>query len=218
MLDRESTKGPSFVMEAQAIESEPGRPTYQLLLIAAAAIFLVLPLVTTFNEFLVRIVINLKLDALLREWVVPLEAKLIAVLVGSLGLGTITTSDTVYLLGSGRSVGVYISWNCVGWQSFILFIITLFTGLQGGYTRRSKIETITLGLLGTFLVNLLRIASVCLIAFYLGQFSAIIFHDYGGTIIILLWLFAFWYFTYNYVLESAPVEAAGEMELTHTEE
>jgi exosortase/archaeosortase family protein len=90
----------------------------------------------------------------------------------------------------------------VGWQSFILFLITLLTGLQGSYTRRSKVETVILGFLGTFLVNLWRISVVSLVAFYVGQLPAVIFHDYGGTILILLWLFAFWYFAHGYLLEA----------------
>jgi len=55
-------------------------------------------------------------------------------------------------------------------------------------------------------VNLLRISVVCVVAYYVGQLPAVIFHDYGGTILILLWLFAFWYFEHRYLLEPFEYE------------
>lgn len=202
---------------ALAHQDQAERPTYQLLVVAAAVIFLVLPLVTTFNEFLTSVVMRLGLDRIL-QWVVPVETRMVAALLRPLGIQVGASDTSVYLATRSRSTIIYIAWNCVGWQSFILFAITLLTGLQGPYTLRSKIESVVLGFLGTFLVNLLRIASVCVVALCFGQLPAIIYHDYGGTIIILLWLFAFWYFTYNYVLEPAPVEADEEMELAYPEE
>jgi exosortase/archaeosortase family protein len=132
---------------------------------------------------------------------------MIAVILGFFGIEASVSETSLYLLKGAITLPIYISWNCVGWQSFILFAITLITGLQGSYTRRSKVETVILGFLGTFLVNLLRISIVCLVAYYVGQLPAVIFHDYGGTILILLWLFLFWYFAHGYVLE--PIEGKG---------
>jgi exosortase/archaeosortase family protein len=78
--------------------------------------------------------------------------------------------------------------------------------LQGDrYSNFSKAKTWLLGFLGTFLVNLFRIAIVALISFYFGQNVAIIFHDYGSTIVVLAWLFIFWRFSYSYILEEKLV-------------
>lgn len=91
----------------------------------------------------------------------------------------------------------------MGWQSLLFFIITAFVGLQGDrYSNLSKFKALIIGLLGTFLVNLFRITIVTLIAFYFGQSVAIIFHDYGSTLVVIAWLFVFWWFVYSYVLES----------------
>lgn len=185
---------------------ESERSTYQLLLILTSVILLVLPFVTTFNEFLTRVVMNLGLDAVLEGWVVPTEVRMIAVILRLFSIQASVSQTSLYLVKGSSSLPVYISWNCVGWQSFILFAITLLTGLQGPYTRRTKVETMLLGLLGTFWVNLLRIAAVCVVAFFWGQLPAVIFHDYGGTIIILVWLVFFWYFATTFVLEGEWVE------------
>lgn len=185
---------------------EGERGTYQLLLILTSVILLILPFVTTFNELLTRVVMSLGLDAVLEGWVVPTEVRMIAVILRLFGIQASVSQTSLYLVKGSSSLPVYISWNCVGWQSFILFAITLLTGLQGPYTRRTRVETTLLGLLGTFWMNLLRIAAVCVVAFFWGQLPAVIFHDYGGTIIILVWLVFFWYFATTFVLEGEWVE------------
>lgn len=97
---------------------------------------------------------------------------------------------------------IEIAWNCIGWQSLLFFIITTFVGLQGDrYTNFSKVKALMIGMLGTFLINLFRIAVVAVIAFYFGQNIAIIFHDYGSTMVVIIWLLGFWWFSYSFVLE-----------------
>ncbi len=189
--------------EIQAAPAGRGQFTYQMILLLAAGMLLVLPFITTFNELLTRMVMNLQLDWILESWVVPTEVRFIAVLLRPFGISAMVSDAALYLPKSGSDfpIPVYISWNCVGWQSFILFGITMVTGLQGPYSRGRKIQVIGLGLLGTFWMNLLRMTSVALVAYYLGRLPAVIFHDYGGTIMVLIWLALFWYILFNYFLK-----------------
>jgi len=189
--------------EAAQIE-DTRRPIIRLLLIMGAILLMILPFVTTFNEFLTRVVETAGLDSILEDWVVPFEARMIAVLLGLVGIPTQVSPSTLYLDKGGFFLPVYISWNCVGWQSFILYAATLLTGLQGPFTRISKIESMVIGFLGTFLINLLRMASVAMVAYFFGQLPAVIYHDYGSTIIILIWLFVYWWFCHGWLLE--PLE------------
>ena len=53
-------------------------------------------------------------------------------------------------------------------------------------------------------MNILRMVSVAVIAFFFGQLPAVVYHDYGGTIIILAWLFAFWWICHTWLLD--PLE------------
>ena len=188
------------LIEAGEVE-DSRKSIIRLVLIMAAILIMILPFVTTFNEFLTRIVETTGLDVLLTDWVVPIEARMLSVILGFLGIPSQVSDTTIYLDKGGFFLPVYISWNCVGWQSFILFAVTLTTGIQGTFTWASKIEAVVIGLMGTFLVNLLRIASVAVVAFYFGQLPAVTYHDYGGTIIILLWLFAYWWFSHGWLLE-----------------
>lgn len=188
------------------------RPIIRLLLIMGAILLMVLPFVTTFNEFLTRVVETAGLDRLLTQWVVPMEARMLAVILGLLNIPAQVSETTLYLDKGGFFLPVYISWNCVGWQSFILYGVTLITGIQGPFSRGSKFEAMIIGLLGTFLVNLMRIASVAVVAFHFGQVPAVVYHDYGGTVIILLWLFAYWWFSHGWLLEPLEEWPAGEGE------
>ncbi len=195
------------VSVSEPLEGESKRSVFRLLLVLAAIGLMMLPFITTFNEFLTRLVESIGLNVVLRDWVVPTETKMICVLLDMQGIPCQVSTSTIYLDRGGFILPVYISWNCVGWQSFILYGFTLTTGLQGPFTRLSKVETFAVGLMGTFLVNLLRMTSVAGVAYGFGQLPAVIYHDYGGTLIILLWLFAFWWFSHGWLLEPADVPA-----------
>jgi exosortase/archaeosortase family protein len=203
----------------EAVQTEDVRgPIYRLLLIMGAILLIILPFITTFNEFLTRVVETIGLDKILADWVVPFEARMIAVLLEMVGIPTQVSPSTIYLNKGGLFLPVYISWNCVGWQSFILYVVTLVTGLQGNYTRTSKIETAVVGFLGTFLMNLFRIASVAVVAYHWGHVPAVIYHDYGGTIIILLWLFFFWWFCHRWLLDPLDELPSTELEERYLKE
>lgn len=188
------------LVEASQMEDDR-QPVLRLVLVMAAILLMILPFVTTFNEFLTRLVETVGLNTLLAEWVVPLEVRMVSASLALVGIKSQVSATTVYLEKGSYFLPVYIAWNCVGWQSFILYAGTLVTGMQGPFSRMSKFETLVVGLLGTYLVNLFRITSVALVAFWFGHVPAVIYHDYGGTVLILIWLFAFWWFSHGWLLE-----------------
>ena len=104
-----------------------------------------------------------------------------------------------------------ISWNCIGWQSLILLGVSFLSGLRGSQPLEARIQIVIIGFAGTILLNLLRVAAVAVLAVTAGQTVAVLFHDYGGTILVVGWLFAFWIFVQRWILvadESLEVEVA----------
>jgi len=195
--------------EKSTIEELSKGSTYQGLLVLSAAIFLILPFVTTFNEYPTKMLENIPVYMSIQNIIVPVEVRMIgAILRFPLGINTSVSGSSLYLQDGGRMVEINISWNCIGWQSLILYIFTVITGLQGPYTKRSKFLCLFLGLEGTFLVNLARIVMIVIVAFLWGYLPAIVIHDYGGTLIILAWLVLFWHYSYGYILQ--PVPGAGD--------
>ena len=184
--------------------------TYKLILLLAAVIFMFLPLTTTFNEFMTSIVMSIQVYAYFQDIVMPAELRMVGAILQLFGIDVAVSPPYMQLNWAGRSAIIYMTWNCVGWQSFILFLFTLLTGLQGPYTRKSKIYCVVLGLQGTVLFNLFRIVSVCFIGLFWGYLPAVVFHDYMGTLLILVWLVLFWQLSFNYVLEpTGDLDEAG---------
>lgn len=157
-------------------------------------------------------VINLKGYWFIRDVIVPFEVKMVGGILTLLGMQVAVTKEYVVLGPSMDSAGsplagsgpfiAEIIWNCIGWQSILFFILTCWVGLQGDrYTNVSKVKVLIIGLLGTFLVNILRIVVVILVAYYIGQLTAAIVHEYGSLLVSIVWLFFFWWFSYSFVLE-----------------
>jgi exosortase/archaeosortase family protein len=182
------------------------RGVSRTILLVVVFILMSLPLFTTFNEILTKIVETTGLYDWLTKWIVPFETRAVSLVLQPLGVNSKPTISHLFIeRPDGSSTGIYFSWNCLGWQSGILLLLTLITGLSGPHKIFSKIETITLGISGTFLINLVRISTVVLVAYYFGQLPATIVHDYGGTLFTVLWFFFFWWFSYNFILEESDI-------------
>lgn len=180
---------------------EEKKETFGMLFAILAITLVLLPFVTTFNELLTRIVENTGAYRLIQNYIVPIESRMVALVLRPFNIQVAATK--VGLIVNGASVR--LSWNCLGWQSLILIAISFLTGLQGPYTLVSKIECVLTGVLGTFFVNLIRLSGVVLLSTYVSRIAAVIFHDYGSNLFLIFWLFFFWWYSFNFVLERKRV-------------
>src|SRR5437773_8258509 len=145
----------------------------------ACALLMVLPLVTTFNELLTTWVMAMGANNPLQA-MVPVEARMVVSMLSLAGVHAAASgSHLVVWDGSGSMHTLFISWNCIGWQSLILFGISLASGLRGGHTAESRLQVVCIGFAGTMLLNLLRVATVALIAATVGVAAAVLLHDDG---------------------------------------
>lgn len=182
------------------------RDTFVSLFFILILVLMFFPFMATFNDILTRVVINFKGYWFIREVIVPFEVRMVAVVLAGMGFDVAVTREYV-VLGQTRPFLAEIVWNCIGWQSLLFFGITTFIGLQGDkYTNFSKFKAFVIGAFGTFLINILRIVVVVLVAYKFGQFPAIVVHDYGSILAVIVWLFGFWWFTYAFVLEERSTD------------
>ena len=184
------------------------RDNVNLTLIAlTCAMLMVLPLVTTFNDLLTTWAMQLGADNPLQA-IVPTESRMVVSLLGLAGIHAAASGSHLVVWDSvGTMHTLFISWNCIGWQSLILFGVSLMSGLRGGHSIESRIQVVCIGVAGTMLLNLLRVAAVASIAATFGVAPAILFHDYGGTVLFVGFLFAFWAFAQRWILEPQAVTA-----------
>ena len=185
------------------------RGNVNLTLIAlACALLMVLPLVTTFDDLLSAWAMSLGANNPLQA-IVPAEARMVVSLLGLTGVHAAASGSHIVVWDSSGSMHtLFISWNCIGWQSLILFGVSLTSGLRGGHSAESRAQVVLIGVAGTMLLNLLRVALVAWIAAAIGVAPAILFHDYGGTILFVGFLFGFWAFAQRWILAMPASEMA----------
>jgi exosortase/archaeosortase family protein len=175
-------------------------PVFAMLLALTAVALMVLPFVSTFDDLLTVIGMRLGIAAPLQS-IVPAEVHVTVFMLGLLGIHAGAAGNQLVVWNSsGAPQTLFISWNCVGWQSLILLGLSLMVGLRGPMALTTRLEIIVLGVVGTVLVNIARITVVCLLAALAGYLPAVLFHDYGGTLLLVGWLFAFWLLTYRWLV------------------
>lgn len=156
-----------------------------------------LPFLVSFNDVLTHAIENLGWYSWIQQVIVPYEIKMVGVLVKLLGIDFIAHKEGMTI----NNTYAHLSWNCIGWQSLLLLFITFIIGLKRKYTFFSKLETIIIGIIGTILVNLLRMAFTVVLIVVSRPLFAVVFHDYLAAIMTVVWLGFFWWFAYSFILE-----------------
>jgi len=197
MVEAEAAVSSAF---AQQRLSGVARPVGTLIAVGSIAL-LILPFFSTFGELLTKAAMAAGFDAWLGQWIAPVEGRLVHGALALIGIQSAYDGSLLYVGTGAGSLALYISWNCVGWQTVLFLLVSMATGLQGEYTLRSRLETVVLGVLGIAILNILRITVVAVVAYVFGQIPAVIVHDYGSVIATVAFLMAFWAFAYNVVLE-----------------
>ena len=187
------------------------RTVYMGLLAASCAMLLVLPFVATFDDFLTAATVQFGLAHPLLSLAAP-EARAVVALLGVLGVKAQAAGGQLYVWDwSGQRQALLISTTCIGWQSLILLGLSCVVGLRGRYSNEAKVQVLLIGVMGTVFVNLGRMTLVSVVAADFGFWPAVLVHDYGGTLIIVAWLFAFWASAHRWILGSAADRFAAEV-------
>ncbi len=170
------------------------------------ALLMLLPFVTTFDDLLTSWAMQLGANNPLQA-IVPTEARMVVGLLGFVGIHAAASGSHIVIWDTaGAMHTLFISWNCIGWQSLVLLGISFMSGLRGRQSMEARVQVVLIGIVGTMLLNLMRVAAVAAIAATIGQTPAILFHDYGGTLLVVGWLFAFWIFVQRWILIEPPTE------------
>jgi exosortase/archaeosortase family protein len=173
---------------------------------AAAVLMILTPFVATLDDLLAALAQRSGLDAAVAAVAVP-EAKMVAVVLNLLGIAASSSGPTLWVAGP-QPVSLVIGWNCVGWQGLLLLALTLVVGLRPQDPWEARLHVVMIGVLGTVIINLARIAIVSVIAARAGYYPAIFVHDWMGTLVTVAWLSGFWFFAQRYVLDQDGFQPA----------
>lgn len=184
--------------------------TFKLLFAALAVMLALLPFVTTFNTVLTELINSIGLYRAIQERLVPWESSLIVTIVRWLGINAFVLPKEeigAFVIQKGADfIPADLQWNCLGWQSLVLLVLSFIAGLQGNFTNLSRLECIAIGLLGTFLLNILRMVFITVGIYYVNTAFALLIHDYFAALTTIAWLFFFWWFSYAFVLETKAAD------------
>jgi len=171
---------------------------FKTILLYLAILLAVLPFLVTFNAVLTELVERFELYNWIQERIVPIQSQLVGLLVKPFGISYVPFRDGMLV----NEIPMRMTWNCLGWQSLLLFGASLVIGLRdASYTMLSRFQVVILGLFGIFWVNLFRITFTVLLAAFVMPIFRIVFHDYLAAATTVLWLIFFWWFSYSFVLE-----------------
>lgn len=182
---------------------------FKLLLLGLVVMLTILPVVTTFNASLTQLFNKIGFYKTIQDNLVPFEAKMVVSAVRTLGVPAFLSDGNqeflkeadFFLLKDNEYHPVDMQWNCLGWQSLLLLLISFGIGLQGGHKKLSIIECMLIGIIGTFLINIFRMVFITIGLYYVNTVFALLIHDYFAALTTIVWLFFFWWFSYKYVLE-----------------
>lgn len=179
------------------VERENHKQIFIYVLLMLVLMLMLLPFVTTFNDAITKFVESNGFYKAIQDWVVPFEAKFMGAILIPFGYDFITHTEGFTLNG----LYMKFTWNCIGWQSFILLALTFIFGFSKRYKKLSIFEALSLGILGTFWINIIRMVFTSLLAVHVPAVFRIVFHDYLAALVTIVWLFFFWWFVYSFVLE-----------------
>lgn len=181
-------------IEAKGAKS--GRRLWWVGLVAVMVAFL--PLVLTFNEALTSLMERLVWYSWLQEVVVPLQVRLVGQVVTVFGVDYIPLREGLV----ANTVELHMTWNCLGWQSMLLYIGSALVAFrQDQFTRLSRLKAFWLGILGVFWANIFRMSATVLLAVYAMPVYRVVFHDVLAALVSVVFLVGFWAFAFRYVLE-----------------
>src|ERR1035437_2047512 len=139
------------------------KKVFKTILALFALLLIALPFLVSFNDVLTKLMEKIGFYNLIQAQIVPYEVGIVKILVSPFSISFTAFANGMII----RGTFLEMTWNCIGWQSLLLLMITLIVGLTSErYTFWSKTETVLIGILGTFIMNLFRLTLIVLIWAY----------------------------------------------------
>lgn len=95
--------------------------------------------------------------------------------------------------GATGGDSIFIGWACAGLEELALISVIMFVLIDSfGLSRRMSMLWLLIGIVGSFLVNILRMVILVWIAFERGIADMLWVHTHLGDLLFLAWVAAFW--------------------------
>lgn len=155
------------------------------------------------TAYLSILIVGYQLEFAITE-VALLENSLAHLMASTLNLLTITASANGNLVTIQAKEGIFslvIDAPCTGIKGMLAYgslAILMILDIKTAYKRKALCTAI--GIIGTFLVNLLRLLTILLACYFFGIEAALTVHTYLGYGLFIIWVFLFWTLAFKYLL------------------
>ena len=120
-----------------------------------------------------------------------------------------TAENNLVTLNSiqGKSYDLLVDASCTGIKGMLAYgslAILMILDIEATYKR--KLLWTAIGIIGTFMVNILRLLSIFLAAYLLEIDTALAIHTYLGYSLFIIWVLIYWIIAFKYML--TPLQIA----------
>jgi len=126
--------------------------------------------------------------------------------------------------GINETGSLKVDWGCTGLRSLVMFSFILAALIWPMYiTIPYKFLGLAIGVLGAFLINILRLIMLALIMYYRDMATTLIVHKHLGDFLFILWMALYWWLFFRffaseeeYAESTISVEAGESDEIDET--
>lgn len=157
--------------------------------------------------YLLILVIGYRLEFVLEE-VKSLEyflAGLMSSFMNFIGINSVVHENIVDLNTPNSFIRLQIDGPCTGIKGMLAYgslAILMIVDVKSSINRKGIV--ISAGLIGTFVVNLLRLIAIFLAMYFLGTELGTLVHAYLGYTLFIVWIFIFWSFAFRFLANVRP--------------
>lgn len=184
------------------------------LLLIGAYIILIVVAYNNFYNVVTSIVLHSGFFHSIQKLISPPEVRAIVFILQLLHIKASGSQSAISIIKEGQWQNFAIGWNCTGWQSLLILLISFIVLLQYKIIVYRKVFIILTGLIWMFMVNISRISLEIVLFHKAGLKPAIIFHDYFATLFIFIMFAIFWLIIYRSMLKSQEEKALPEEEVS----
>ena len=132
-------------------------------------------------------------------------ANLIASMLNVFGISTSVNGHLVTVERVGQPLAVDAS--CTGIKGILAYgSLAVLMILDVKTTNKRKALSTAVGLIGTFLVNILRLLTIFVVAYFFGIDAGLAIHIYLGYSLFIVWVLLFWTIAFKYLLKPSLPE------------
>ncbi|UCB60266.1 MAG: exosortase/archaeosortase family protein [Candidatus Bathyarchaeota archaeon] len=162
------------------------------------------------TAYLVVLVIGYELEYRITE-VAFLQnslATLMSFLLNALGIPTSASGNLVTVEKLGQPL--LIDASCTGIKGILAYgSLAVLMILDVKATKKRKAILTSVGFIGTFLVNILRLLTIFIVAYFFGIEAGLAVHVYLGYSLFIVWVLLFWTIAFKYLLhQERPLSQA----------